>query len=337
MLFLWFVLCVQSTPSRGPLVTCDNVHELRFLSGEPFAHGEAKRVFRATFRDAPVVVAQPNVQQHDKSRDSDPLAYFLHERARLQSFVDRGCGDLVTTHLGGCLAPGEPPVAVYELLRGFIDAALDMRTTWPQRLKMAIGSVDLLRLMDGAVYADLFAGQLCVNRDLTVKLVDMESFIPFAQGRLGSNQSCSANADCELLFWRHWQALRGLRRLQLDDFECGDDRFCNGVDSASVLAAMCHVVIEPLFLVAREHMPRALLAAVLGVLDRCVTRQRSDRAPPDDIRRAFEALLPAEPIPQLELENSHAGFQIRKEMFDAVRRDAALRYAFVRQKPHFGH
>jgi hypothetical protein len=334
LLFLWFVLCTQSTPSRGPLVTCDNVHELRFLSAEPFAHGETKRVFRATFRDAPVVVAQPNQQQHGHD---DPLAYFLQERARLQSFVDRGCGDLVTTHLGGCLVPSEPPVAVYELLRGFIDAALDLRTTWPQRLKMAIGSIDLLRLMDGAVYADLFAGQLCVNRDLKVKLVDMESFIPLPQGRLGSNQSCSANADCELLFWRHWQALRGLRRLQLDDFECGENRFCNGVDSASVLAAMCHVVIEPLFLVAREHIPRALLAAVLGVLDRCVTRQRSDRALPDDIRRAFEALLPTEPIPQLELENSNAGFQIRKEIFDAVRRDAALRYEFARQKPtHYG-
>jgi hypothetical protein len=333
-------------------VTCDNIRELH-VEPNVFAHGEKKAVRLATFRNRTVVVAGPWLPDDAPDVDDDAVghvfeSYFLRERQLYDRFAN---SDVVPEFLGGCWRTWRATAIVIESLEGFMSVALDPAVSWQQRAKMSANLIDVLELLDHfpsshgeetkAIYGDLFAKQFGVTSDLRVKFVDLQSFITFSTARLGSDHTCASDQDCERTFWERgsFHALRGLRRLQADDFFCNATTArCNGLDSQTVLMALCHLLIEPLFFFVRDRTPPAVFDSLLRVLDSCVTSRRADRASPAQVRSAFESMIAGEEVPLLQLRNANARhYQTQKEAFEEVRRAAAARYSFARKEEEKHH
>lgn len=324
LLLVFFVNCATATESDSEFdalsleVTCDTIAQLHDASTAPFAHGEKKQVAQAAWHSVPVVVSRPYVPQNTSFVGHDFERYFVRERRLHAIFKRDGCR-FVPQFLGGCWQRGwEDIVLVVELVRGFMDAATDPSVTWAQRLMIAIGTLDVLQLLerfptgDGAhtraMYGDLFAKQFGIDRNYTVKFVDVQSFVAYATERFGSDRTCRADADCMASYWSHGpestRVLRGMRRLDTDDFGCDLQRgMCRGLDGQTLLMALCHLLIEPMFRLAEEHTPAHVNAGVVAIIGRCVTGQRAQRAFVSEIRRAFEALLPLDHVvPPLEVK-----------------------------------
>jgi hypothetical protein len=350
LVFFFLSMCRQP-PDSTRLVTCDNIGEL-LVEQHAFAHGEKKAVRLATFRNRTVVVAGPWLPDDATDADDDVghvfESYFLRERQLYQRFAKN---DVVPEFLGGCWRTWRTTAIVIESLEGFMSVALDPTVSWQQRAKISASAVDVLQLLDHfpashgeetrAIYGDLFAKQFGVTADLRVKFVDLQSFLPFSTARLGSDHTCASDQDCERAFWERgsFHALRGLRRLQADDFFCNATTArCNGLDSQTVLMALCHLLIEPMFFFARDQTPAAVGETLLQVLDSCVTSRRADRASPAQVRSAFESLIAGEEVPLLQLRNTNARlYQTQKEAFEEVRRAAAARYSFARKAEEKHH
>lgn len=344
---LWAIFAVFAV-AGGLEVTCDNVGLLR-IDSAPFAHGQKKEVSLADFQGSRVVVSRPFVIDTPFS-ESDFQYYFHSERMLLERFmsddVGRAC---VPRFLGGCWQSVNETVLVVELLRGFMDAAIDASVTWLQRLRIAMGAIDALELLahfptvngshTHALYGDLFAKQFGIDRDFVVKFVDVQSFVPFATSAFGENRSCVTDTECMESFWSRGpesqRVLRGMRRLDTDDFGCDTALgLCRGLDQRTMLMAVCHLLIEPMFRLADADTPVHVARGVDAVIDRCVTRERAERASAADVRAAFAALLPsAVAVPPLEIKNADAAtYQADKARFEDVRRAGAERHAFATKK-----
>jgi hypothetical protein len=343
------LVCVSTQQSSSIALEpdCTLVARLLDASAEPFARGTMKEVLRAQLHGRPVVIARavraprPQAVDDAERRAAHASNYFRSERLLLT----RANSPYLPKLYGGCWhADGMGPIAdlalVEEHLRGFMDAASDMRRVgWPHRLRIAANTLRVLDLLDNfpsgdggkttrAVYGDLFAKQFALDVDYGVKFVDVHSFFTYSGAAFGVEHECATDGDCHAAFWTSSgvpHIMRGLRRLKpaMDDFGCDTaTRHCRGLDTRTVAAALCHLLLEPLFELVAEHTPAHVLHRVRELMVSCRHPRREHRLAAGEIIRELAALAPSEGVlPPLELRNSNlTQYLLAKEQFETLRR-----------------
>ena len=121
--------------------------------------------------------------------------------------------------------------------------------------------------------------------------------------------------------------MRGLRKLVPDDFGCDAERgLCRGLDTHTMMMALCHMLLTPLFEFATHDAPLHELKRAQALMERCVTRRRAERISPPELLAELERLVPrTRVLPKLALTNDAERYLEIKTEFEQVRHESDLK------------
>lgn len=173
----WRNLCAAT---KSTFLSCENINEIDLASFVPMAVGRHKAAFGGTIGDgddALAVVVKSVVEPTSRRRQM-----FLRSAIEeLDVLTDLGdaAQEFLPRYYGGCLRDDQLfPATVHEYLPICFDTLLQLNVPWCTRLALAIRIFKLLayfsRTRNGAaVLCDLKIDQICFDKSLTPKLVDL--------------------------------------------------------------------------------------------------------------------------------------------------------------------
>lgn len=173
----WRNLCAAT---KHTFLSCENINEIDLASFVPMAVGRHKAAFGGTIGDGDdaLAVVVKSVVEPTARRRQMFLRSAIEELDVLTDLGD-AAQEFLPRYYGGCLRDDQLfPVTVHEYLPICFDTLLQLNVPWCTRLALAIRIFKLLayfsRTRNGAaVLCDLKIDQICFDKTLTPKLVDL--------------------------------------------------------------------------------------------------------------------------------------------------------------------